>query len=95
MQIFIRAADNTVPVEVPAVCSMEELRSAVDAALALSGSDIRFTHESVTIESMVDVEEGDFLELLVDVDGGMRAKWRKKRMRRLRRKRRKMRMRAK
>jgi hypothetical protein len=36
----------------------------------------------------------DSVEMILDVNGGMRAKWRKKRMRRLRRKRRKMRQRA-
>ena len=36
----------------------------------------------------------DTLKMLLPVNGGMRAKWRKKRMRRLRRKRRKMRQRA-
>ena len=40
------------------------------------------------------VQEDDTLVLSLDVNGGMRAKWRKKRMRRLRRKRRKMRQRA-
>ena len=40
------------------------------------------------------VEEESTIQLLMDINGGMRAKWRKKRMRRLRRKRRKMRMRA-
>lgn len=40
------------------------------------------------------LEEDDEVSLLLDVPGGMRAKWRKKRMRRLRRKRRKMRQRA-
>jgi hypothetical protein len=40
------------------------------------------------------VEEDEEIALLLDVPGGMRAKWRKKRMRRLRRKRRKMRQRA-
>ena len=40
------------------------------------------------------IEEDEDLSLLLDVPGGMRAKWRKKRMRRLRRKRRKMRQRA-
>lgn len=39
------------------------------------------------------VGDSDTVTLLLDVEGGMRAKWRKKRMRRLRRKRRKMRMR--
>ncbi|KAL4140687.1 hypothetical protein PRNP1_014968 [Phytophthora ramorum] len=40
------------------------------------------------------VGECDTLKMLLSVNGGMRAKWRKKRMRRLRRKRRKMRQRA-
>lgn len=40
------------------------------------------------------LEEADTIEMLLDINGGMRAKWRKKRMRRLRRKRRKMRQRA-
>ena len=41
------------------------------------------------------VEEDDEVELILDLNGGMRAKWRKKRMRRLRRIRRKRRQRAK
>ena len=40
------------------------------------------------------VKEADTVTLLMGIDAGMRAKWRKKRMRRLRRKRRKMRQRA-
>jgi len=40
------------------------------------------------------VEDEDTLNITLEVAGGMRAKWRKKRMRRLRRKRRKMRQRA-
>ena len=40
------------------------------------------------------VGDADTIKLLMNVNGGMRAKWRKKRMRRLRRKRRKMRQRA-
>ena len=40
------------------------------------------------------MEEDEELELCLEIPGGMRAKWRKKRMRRLRRKRRKMRQRA-
>lgn len=40
------------------------------------------------------IMENETVVLLLDLAGGMRAKWRKKRMRRLRRKRRKMRQRA-
>eukprot|EP00543_Licmophora_paradoxa_P002851 CAMPEP_0202449720 /NCGR_PEP_ID=MMETSP1360-20130828/8437_1 /ASSEMBLY_ACC=CAM_ASM_000848 /TAXON_ID=515479 /ORGANISM="Licmophora paradoxa, Strain CCMP2313" /LENGTH=95 /DNA_ID=CAMNT_0049067747 /DNA_START=230 /DNA_END=517 /DNA_ORIENTATION=- len=40
------------------------------------------------------VEEDDVLTMTLDAKGGMRGKWKKKRMRRLRRKRRKMRQRA-
>lgn len=55
---------------------------------------IRLVKDSTELVSSEGLEEGDILELQVDISGGMRAKWRKKRMRRLRRKRRKMRMRA-
>lgn len=44
--------------------------------------------------SALGVDEAATVELLLNLNGGMRAKWRKKRMRRLRRKRRKMRQRA-
>eukprot|EP01083_Nonionella_stella_P194945 718557_1 len=40
------------------------------------------------------VEDDEELALMLEVPGGMRKKWKKKRMRRLRRKRRKMRQRA-
>ena len=40
------------------------------------------------------LKDADTVVMNLDVVGGMRAKWRKKRMRRLRRKRRKMRQRA-
>ena len=40
------------------------------------------------------VSEDDQLQMMLEVQAGMRKKWRKKRMRRLRRKRRKMRQRA-
>jgi ubiquitin-small subunit ribosomal protein S27Ae len=55
---------------------------------------IRLIKNSSELVNNEGLEEGDILELNVDISGGMRAKWRKKRMRRLRRKRRKMRMRA-
>lgn len=56
---------------------------------------MRLVKDSTEVVSIEDCIEGEVFELYVDVSGGMRAKWRKKRMRRLRRKRRKMRMRAK
>mmetsp|Transcript_37850 Transcript_37850/g.68175 ORF Transcript_37850/g.68175 Transcript_37850/m.68175 type:complete len:101 (-) Transcript_37850:124-426(-) len=40
------------------------------------------------------IGEDEEISLMLEVPGGMRAKWKKKRMRRLRRKRRKMRQRA-
>jgi len=40
------------------------------------------------------VSDEENLTMMLEVNGGMRAKWKKKRMRRLRRKRRKMRQRA-
>lgn len=58
---------------------------------------ISFPQCSPQIDGCLDnvLADMDTVTLLMGVDGGMRAKWRKKRMRRLRRKRRKMRMRAK
>lgn len=40
------------------------------------------------------LEDYDFIDVMLELKGGMRAKWRKKRMRRMRRLRRKMRQRA-
>ena len=40
------------------------------------------------------LEELDRITIMLELKGGMRAKWRKKRVRRLKRKRRKMRLRA-
>ena len=40
------------------------------------------------------IENYDFIDVMLELKGGMRAKWRKKRMRRMRRLRRKMRQRA-
>lgn len=40
------------------------------------------------------LEDNDFIDVMLELKGGMRAKWRKKRMRRMRRQRRKMRQRA-
>lgn len=40
------------------------------------------------------LQEGDTIEMMLELKGGMRAKWKKKRMRRLKRNRRRMRQRA-
>ena len=40
------------------------------------------------------LENNDFIDIMLEIKGGMRAKWRKKRMRRMKRLRRKMRHRA-
>ena len=70
----------------------------LNALLFICFSDfMRLVSGTVALESgkVFDIiAEDDTITLFFDVDGGMRAKWRKKRMRRLRRKRRKMRQRA-
>lgn len=50
--------------------------------------------QQLTGSLLASLMENDEVTMNLDVNGGMRAKWRKKRMRRLRRKRRKMRQRA-
>ena len=68
-------------------------------AYAVDGSDlIRLVNGTTELTDGTlagnDIADDEELALMLDVPGGMRKKWKKKRMRRLRRKRRKMRQRA-
>lgn len=98
MQIFVKSVNNrTITLEVPSDVSGSELKARV--------SDVEFLPEELFMltcgtkalagELPLDLSPEAVVILSVAIKGGMRAKWRKKRMRRLRRKRRKMRMRAK
>ena len=84
--------------DVEGATSVESFKAMIENREFIPADQIRLVNGANAIEggSLLanGVEEEDTLSLLLEVRGGMRAKWRKKRMRRLRRKRRKMRQRA-
>lgn len=99
MQIFVKTLGGaSLPLDVSPSTSVAAVKAAVETQEYLPAAIMRLNHGGVQLNSgsLADagIEEADTLTLLFNVNGGMRAKWRKKRMRRLRRKRRKMRQRA-
>ena len=97
MQIFVRSLDRTFTVNVDETATVADLKSAIeDVEFIPSGLQrlVSGTKSLTTGSVFGTISQDDTVTLLLDVNGGMRAKWRKKRMRRLRRKRRKMRLRA-
>ena len=99
MQLLIRSLSSTFSVSVPAVSGVQELRQAVSDSAFYPPQSFVLRHGTNNLQASCSlaeqgVIEGETVAVHFDLDGGMRAKWRKKRMRRLRRKRRKMRQRA-
>jgi len=97
MQIFVRSVNSTFVVNVAVDATVADLKNAIEDVEFVPASQMRIVKENCTLEdgSLLGlVGEAETVSYLLDVVGGMRAKWRKKRMRRLRRKRRKMRQRA-
>lgn len=95
MQIFVRSLENTFVVSVEQGATLKDLKAAIEDVEFLPAHLQRISKDSASLtEGNLDLLDCDTVVLNIAVDGGMRAKWRKKRMRRLRRKRRKMRMRA-
>jgi len=96
MQILVRSLEETFAVSVNENGDLNELKAAIEDREFVPASLQRIVKDGQTLlpGSLAGLEENDTVTLLLDVAGGMRAKWRKKRMRRLRRKRRKMRQRA-
>jgi len=84
-------------VTLPEGATVADLKAAIEDKEFLPAELQRIVYGTSTLCGALEgvVGDADTVTLLLDVNGGMRAKWRKKRMRRLRRKRRKMRMRAK
>mmetsp|Transcript_21213 Transcript_21213/g.15227 ORF Transcript_21213/g.15227 Transcript_21213/m.15227 type:complete len:98 (-) Transcript_21213:61-354(-) len=94
-QIFVRSLERTFAVTVEENATVADLKAAVEDVEFIPTELQRLVCGTRTlVAGDLDLEEEDTVTLLLNVDGGMRAKWRKKRMRRLRRKRRKMRQRA-
>mmetsp|Transcript_38993 Transcript_38993/g.51420 ORF Transcript_38993/g.51420 Transcript_38993/m.51420 type:complete len:101 (-) Transcript_38993:114-416(-) len=99
MQIFLKdLSGKSTPLNVSDDASVSGFKAAIENQTFVPADLQRLmcAGRQLTAGSLSDfgIEEGDTVSLLLNVVGGMRAKWRKKRMRRLRRKRRKMRQRA-
>jgi len=99
MQLFISSPTGTTRTYTfDADTDIEKIKIAVEDNEFIPSSMMRITHgtRSLVYGSLLDcgLNEGDSLDIMLNVNGGMRGKWKKKRMRRLRRKRRKMRQRA-
>jgi hypothetical protein len=99
MQIFIQSPGGVATAyQVEADTSVENLKSMIENYEFIPSNLFRLVNGTTTLTGGLlcnhDVEDEDTLAMMMNVEGGMRAKWRKKRMRRLRRKRRKMRQRA-
>jgi len=95
MQIFI----GTTAYDVDSATSCESLKAMIENKEFIPAHQIRLMAAGGTVltEGTLEdygVEDEDELVMALEVQAGMRRKWRKKRMRRLRRKRRKMRQRA-
>ena len=99
MQIFIAGAQGpSTAYTVDSDASIESVKAMIENKEFVPADLIRLVNGATVLEggSLLGngVQEDDTITMLLEVNGGMRAKWRKKRMRRLRRKRRKMRQRA-
>ena len=97
MQVYVAAAEGKFSLTLEEGADINDLKLAIEDREFIPASAQRLQVGTRCLEAgevFGQVEEDDIIEVLLDVDGGMRAKWRKKRMRRLRRKRRKMRQRA-
>lgn len=95
MQIFVRSLEKTFTVEIDETANLAELKAAIEDVEFIPAEYMRLVTGTRALTSGgLCLSNADTVTLLLDVNGGMRAKWRKKRMRRLRRKRRKMRQRA-
>ena len=90
MQILVRSLEETFAVSVNPNGDLNELKAAIEDREFVPSSLQRIVKDGQTLlpGSLAGLEENDTVTLLLDVAGGMRAKWRKKRMRRLQKKRR-------
>ena len=94
MQILINETAYTVEAD----ASVESLKLMIENKEFVPTAMIRLVNGATELEggslAANGVESEDMITMMLEVQGGMRKKWKKNRMRRLRRKRRKMRQRA-
>ena len=99
MQIIVTAPTGaSTAYAVEGSTNVTELKSMIENSEFIPSNLVRLVNgDEELVEGTLaglGIEADEELDLMLEVAGGMRAKWKKKRMRRLRRKRRKMRQRA-
>jgi len=99
MHIFVKTlGEKSLNLEVDQTTSIQAIKAQIEDVefIPVALQRLTFACQQLTTGSLESfgIKNGDSINLLMNVVGGMRAKWRKKRMRRLKRKRRKMRRRA-
>lgn len=99
MQVIVTAPTGTsTAYAVESSTTITDLKAMIENQEFIPGDLIRLVNGNTELTGGTlagnDIQDDEEIDLMLEVAGGMRAKWRKKRMRRLRRKRRKMRQRA-
>ncbi len=95
MQIFVRSLEKTFAVDLKANATLNDLQEAIEDVEFIPKHLQKIVKDSSALAAgALCLTEADTVTLCMGMEGGMRAKWKKKRTRRLRRKRRKMRDRA-
>jgi small subunit ribosomal protein S27Ae len=95
MQIFVRSLEKTFAVDLSANATLNDLQEAIEDVEFIPKHLQKIVKDSSALPAgTLCLTEADTVTLCMGMEGGMRAKWKKKRTRRLRRKRRKMRDRA-
>ncbi len=95
MQIFVRSVGSTFSVDLAENATLNDLQEAIENVEFVPKNLQRIEKDSSALPAgTLNLSEADTVTLCLGMEGGMRAKWKKKRTRRLRRKRRKMRDRA-
>ena len=97
MHILIRDNELIKTIDTTEDWTLNDLKEKIEDITFLPANLIYLTCNSKVLQmGSLDnqLEDNDFIDVMLELKGGMRAKWRKKRMRRMKRQRRKMRQRA-
>ena len=97
MRLLIRDNETIKTIYTEEDWTLNDLKEKIEDITFLPANLIYLTSNSRILQmGKLDnqIEDNDFIDVVLELKGGMRAKWRKKRMRRMRRLRRKMRQRA-
>lgn len=97
MQVFYRNLNNTITLNLDEYDDVNDVKEKIEDLEFIPISLQRLQVGCKLFDSGLvkdNLQDGDIIEMMLEIKGGMRAKWRKKRMRRLKRNRRRMRQRA-